>query len=212
MHFLGENTLLSNSKIVFATKNIGWIFTTGAVDTNTPPNHFSSKIFKTTDGGYKWVLQKNIGNIFANYFPYVLDSLHCWAVDKNGNLIFTSDGGSNWTTSRINSETGDYFTLLFFFNSKFGIGFNKYQWFTKDGGYTWTKNVGKIFPSPSDVYFENDRIGWMVSDITPYSTDAGYIAATIDSGRIWSYQDSISARMFGVYFINSLQGFAVGTN
>jgi hypothetical protein len=52
----------------------------------------------------------------------------------------------------------------------------------------------------------------MVSFATPYSSDAGYIAHTTDSGITWNYQDSVTAVLSAVDFVDSLRGFAVGSN
>ncbi len=213
MSFPEGDTLLNSSSILFATKNIGWIGTSGPVDTNIPPSEYSTKIFKTTDGGHNWMLQYRNSSYGGGLF-FAIDSLHCWAYGGSGNLLCTSDGGATWDTSSISGEMDDYFTSMFFFNSQTGIAFNRYRWFTTDGGRNWSKGGDTImtFPSPWDVYFINDRLGWMVSEMTPYSTDAGYIAHTTDGGKTWSYQDSIALKMLAVDFIDSLRGFAVGTN
>jgi photosystem II stability/assembly factor-like uncharacterized protein len=213
MSFPESDTLLISSSISFATKNIGWIFTSGEIDDNIP-RKYSAKILKTTDGGNSWFLQKYLGDFFASYSICVLDSLHCWAIDESGDLMFTSNGGADWDTSYISGMGGDYFTSIFFFNSQTGIAFNRYRSFTTDGGYSWLQRgeTAMTFPIPSDVYFVNNRLGWMVSEMTPYASDAGYIARTIDSGKTWSYQDSIAPKMSAVHFIDSLRGFAVGTN
>lgn len=214
MHFPQSDTLLSSSTISFATKNTGWIFTTGNTDNNIPPANYATKILKTVDGGNSWVLQKHVGNFFDIYSIHVLDTLHCWAIDGTGNLIFTSNGGADWDTSFISGEKGDYFTSLFFFNSQNGIAFSSYRWLTTDGGQSWLKgdDSTSVFPPPTDVFFSSGKLGWMVSEMSSFSTDAGYIAHTTDGGKTWHYQDSIALKMLAVDFIDSLHGFAVGTN
>jgi hypothetical protein len=48
MNFPPGDTLLEGSSISFATKNIGWINTSGSIDAD----HRLTKIFKTRDGGH----------------------------------------------------------------------------------------------------------------------------------------------------------------
>ncbi len=214
MNFPQDDTLLDVSKICFATRNTGWIFSSGVYS-----NTLQSKIFKTTDGGKYWSIQYK-GNSFLHVSLFTTDSLHCWGVDNgllenSGTLLFTSDGGETWDSTSISSkEKIDYFTSLYFFNTQTGIAFNNPSWFTSDGGKNWIKgNDSTInFSLLTKVYFINNKLGWAVSEWSPFATDGGFIVNTIDGGKTWKYQDTLSARMYGVDFVDSLKGFAVGTN
>jgi photosystem II stability/assembly factor-like uncharacterized protein len=214
MSYPQGDTLLDNSSISFATKNTGWIFTSGHTDINVPPNQYSSKILKTTDGGKSWALQKYVNDSFDPHSIYTTDSLHCWAINTQGNLIFTVDGGSKWDTSSINSEQSGFPIAMYFFNNSEGMALNnKHPWFTNDGGKSWIKGDSSLLSlTASDIVFVNKRLGWVVSPVTRFATDAGYIATTNNSGTTWNFQDSITAKMFAVDFIDSLRIFAVGTN
>lgn len=214
MNFPQGDTLLDVSKISFATRNTAWIFSSGVYN-----NSLQSKIFKTTDGGKNWSIQYK-GNSFLHVSLFTTDSLHCWGLDNGllengGSLLFTSNGGVTWdSTSIIPSEKADRFAKLYFFNNQTGIAFNNPSWFTSDGGKNWIKgNDSTIdFSFLTKVYFVNNMLGWAVSGGSPFATDGGFIVNTIDGGKTWKYQDTLSAIMYGEDFVDSLKGFAVGTN
>ncbi len=217
MTFPQGDTLLDNIAISFATKNTGWIVSDGDVNSGKPPSQPETRIFKTMDGGHHWSLQKKFDDFLWMSSVVAFDSLHCCAIggpSGTGVMLSTSDGGGVWTQSNIVDPGGDYFTSLFFWDVHSGIAFNTHRWFTTDGGQSWSKggDMGKAFPIPSDVSFVNGRFGWIVSFATPYSSDAGYIAHTTDSGITWNYQDSVTAVLSAVDFVDSLRGFAVGSN
>ncbi|MDP3149508.1 MAG: T9SS type A sorting domain-containing protein [Ignavibacteria bacterium] len=209
MHFPQSDTLLSNSTISFATKNTGWICTSGSLDTIRPPHVYSTKIFKTTDGGNNWTLQHS-ADVMGGGYVFALDSLHCWAYGGTG-LLFTSDGGSKW---EIYNMPIYGINFPYFFDENNGIAMSTLQpWFTTDGGGSWTPtDTSLINLRYLDITFMNNKMGWIVSDISPFSTDAGSIAQTLDGGKTWRYQDTLTAIMFGIEFVDSLNGFAVGTN
>ncbi|MFZ0456645.1 MAG: hypothetical protein WAM24_23045, partial [Ignavibacteriaceae bacterium] len=93
MNFPPGDTLLYNSNIIFYSKNIGWIGTSGPIS-NNPPIYFVTKIFRTSDGGHNWKLQY-IDSLYGGGL-YFADSLHCWAYKGTNNLLYTSDGGVKW--------------------------------------------------------------------------------------------------------------------
>ena len=210
MNFPPSDTLMEISRIAFATKEIGWIITTGQIDVHNPQSNYLIKIFKTVDGGHNWALQKSIDSSFGASSICTTDSLHCWAFGDD--LLFTSDGGATWNAFRF--PNNDVYTT-YFFNNKEGIGISYTRpWFTIDGGMSWTPGDSSIIQlrTINDVVFADRNRGWFVSDFSPVATDGGAIANTVDGGKTWTFQDSQTAIMFGVDFADSLTGFAVGTN
>ncbi len=203
MNFPANNYLLSNTSITFATKHTGWILTSGTVDTSLPPDHYVTKIFNTTDGGSNWALQYEDSTYGAGSM-FTVDSLHCWA----GRLL-TTDGGLNWDTI---SSPGP--GSKFYFNYTSGIALTEQRpWFTSNGGRSWNAGESSYVKLYAlDIYFVDNKKGWIASDITPFASDAGYIAHTTNGGNTWFYQDSITHKMLAIDFIDSLHGFAVGTN
>ncbi|MFA6979952.1 MAG: T9SS type A sorting domain-containing protein [Ignavibacteriaceae bacterium] len=230
-NFLEKDTLLEYAALNFATKNVGWISTYGYFNTGG----YRSILLETKDGGIswklKWELKKSIladksFNLYSNnssgdgvIATFKLDTNNIWFMGSGGNggLLFSQDMGLTWDTSRITSENtnsvSNNFCEFHFFNYKKGIAFNDFGWFTSDGGYTWTKGEDTIsnFMRPTDVYFLNDSIGWIVSNLSDVF-DVGSISKTTNGGITWSFQHKRAHLMTGVAFIDSLRGFAVGTN
>ena len=138
------------------------------------------------------------------------DQLYCT------NILLSGDGGITWDSSTVINNDSQYgFRYVHFFYQQNGIAFTNYRWFTIDGGHTWRKggDTITIFPPPSDIFFDNDRLGWMISDYNYYATDGGYIANTSDGGKTWNYYNTLyTPIMCGIDFINTLKGFTVGTN
>jgi len=229
--FLEKDTLLEYAALNFATKNLGWISTYG--DFNT--GGYRSILLETKDGGLSWKLRWEFKKSILEHIPFklnnggssgdgvitsfILDTNNIWFMGSvgNGGLLFSQDMGLTWDTSRITSENtnsvSSNFCEFHFFNYKKGIAFNDFGWFTADGGYTWTKGEDTIsnFMRPTDVYFLNDSIGWIVSDLSDVF-DVGSISKTTNGGITWSFQHKRAHLMTGVVFIDSLMGFAVGTN
>jgi photosystem II stability/assembly factor-like uncharacterized protein len=217
MNFPHGDTLLGTAVISFASKNIGWLISDGFVIHGMPPSQPETRVFKTVDGGHNWILQKVFDSDLGITSAVSFDSSHCCAIGGSpgtGVMLTTNDGGTVWSQSKIMDAGGDYFTCLFFWDHQSGIAFNQNRWFTRDAGQSWSKGGDSLkrFPIPSDVCFVNSRFGWMVSYLSRFSTDAGYIAHSTDSGQTWQYQDSVAAVMYAVDFIDSARGSAVGTN
>jgi photosystem II stability/assembly factor-like uncharacterized protein len=226
--FFEKDTLLQYATINFVTKNVGWIETYGYFDSGG----FRSILLETKDGGIswklKWELKKSISihksfNLYTDNSSgeggmptFKLDTNNIWFMGFGGGLLFSKDMGLTWDTSSVTLENiysaGYIFTALYFFNDKNGIAFNNYRWFTSDGGYTWTKSEDTLtnFLAPTDVYFLNDSLGWMVSDAVFDATDVGSIVNTTNGGRTWAFQRKRLNLLYGVAFIDSLKGYAVG--
>ncbi len=217
MKFPPGDTLLQTSSISFATKNTGWICTSGYFGSILPPRQHSTKILKTTNGGKDWFLQKYVSDTYDRDQVFTTDSLHCWAYDSYGNLIFTTDGGSNWMNIYIGGSPAvnqKFFFGLYFFNNDEGIAINRTRpWFTKDGGKSWTAgDSSKIELTTQDISFTGKNKGWIVNGGSPYRSDGGNIANTTNGGKTWRYQDSSTTIVTAVDFTDSLHGCATATN
>ncbi|NUN69630.1 MAG: T9SS type A sorting domain-containing protein [Bacteroidetes bacterium] len=124
-------------------------------------------------------------------------------------MMYTTNTGITWNSTTI----PDRFGFLHFFDSSQGIAFGPLRrYFTSDGGVSW--NVGgdttDRIASGSDYAVQGNQNIWMVSPVSIIGTDIGFIAKSTDGGKNWVYQDSMSYMLFGVDFIDSLTGFAVG--
>jgi photosystem II stability/assembly factor-like uncharacterized protein len=210
------------ARITFTDKHIGWLFSVFQRDVAN--GNFYKAIYKTTNGGTNWESNRieinrdfYIPTIFSrepDYFMAICQSI----TDSIARTLLSSNGGEAWESSILSKQTipsYDHISKVWFFNDTDGIAFNNYRWLTTNAGYAWKKGGDTVtaFPSPTDVHFWNDRLGWMVSDNSYYATDAGYIANTTDGGKTWKYYDTLfTPPMYAVDFIDSLKGFVVGNN
>lgn len=199
----------ANCKITFANKDTGWLYNEFYAE-----GIWHKQLYRTTDGAKNWyrVTLNNVRNypsaiIFAMEpdFFYMINS--DYYAEYPSDVLFTRDGGNTWTYKQI---VNDGYTTIHFFDEEKGIIVGEHSWITKDGGSTWIRS-STISP-PEDIYFHDYSLGWAVG-YSPFSTDAGYIAKTTDGGNTWVYQDSMTFMQvdyYGVDFIDSLKGFAVG--
>ena len=177
MNFPPSDSLVRGANIVFATKSTGWI-SIHASDTTKPATQFFTWICKTTNGGKDWVIQKDISNNFNGYNLFTTDSLHCWAYDSEGKLIYTVDGGTSWEETYIDGNPTVYpytFRNLYFFNNVEGIVMDPFRpWSTNDGGKSWIAgDSSKVSFYAGDISFTSREKGWLVSGATPYRSDGG---------------------------------------
>jgi photosystem II stability/assembly factor-like uncharacterized protein len=198
------DTALSNTKITFTNKNIGWLYTEydrGEIRYN--------KLYRSTDGGINWMPMKSIN--IVGYARPLLFSMEpdFFYMTLSGKASYTYDGGITWTD--VNLSNNYDFLKIYFIDNQNGIaGGGGYSWITIDGGKKWNRKSELSWPR--NFYFLDHKIGWAVG-YSPFSTDAGYIAKTIDGGISWIYKDRTfggQVDYFGVEFVDSLKGFAVG--
>ena len=205
-NFPSGDSVSYNTEITFTNKDTGWVFTyTG----NT------YKLFKTINGGQSWQNIRTInrrGSIYIAAFSMEPDFFYMITGDVSSpvmsDAIFTTNGGLTWDSTEI-SDGG--FSSIHFFTQERGIAISgSYSWTTTDGGQTWNRK-GEILLSRNS-FFYNEKLGWSVG-YSPFGTDAGCIAKTTDGGTSWEYQDSTTfgqVDYFGIDFIDSLKGFAIG--
>ncbi|MBK7980255.1 MAG: T9SS type A sorting domain-containing protein [Ignavibacteriae bacterium] len=146
-------------------------------------------------------------NLIALYISQKDSSLHS---------IITNDNGATWELNNTDNRGiyQEFITTIYMVNDKYGIAFNNVIWQTNDGGNEWGKknNALNLFPPPCEIFFINDSIGWIVGNSSYYATDAGFLAKTINGGESWEIIDSRTMLLYGIDFINSNIGYAVGTN
>lgn len=204
--------MVNLSKCIFVTKNIGWC---RDYYLDSAKNLYS-RIFKTTDGGYHWNLQKLVINEGA-YGYFGVDSLYFWFLGALGRIFKTTDGGITWDSSTIgNKEKLEYANAIYFFDRWNGIAIGTSKWLTTDGGTVWTVIDSMGWFPPSDIDFSDRYHGWMTSVLNPRVWDRGSILNTKDGGYSWNYQgdtigSSISTEeMEVIYCIDSNIVYAVG--
>lgn len=179
-----SGTGLNLKNVVFVDSLTGYILA-------TPSLSGTSKLLKTSDGGYTW------NTIFSNHIIRQFDflTIDTGVVISNDTIYKTYDGGTVWTSSlSININP-----ILFRLNTADEWFFLRSQGsaYTSDGGTSWinSSTFGTIPIIPTDFQFINDTIvigvGWYTSksfisyDKGLHWADLSYFLP-LGSGEIWS--------------------------
>lgn len=180
-----------NDKCQFISETVGWVFSNEA-------------IYKTIDGGNTWGLQEvatNGGFVINGYF---IDELHGLSVGNNGKIVFTHDGGLNWSQ---NSNSEDYLSRITYSDKYHGwVMSAKKIGMTSDGGRNWSfkaldlPRTGQL----NDLFFLNSKKGWVIGE-------RNSIFITIDGGETWEKRVINPNFAFtALHFVNENKGFVVG--
>lgn len=177
---------------------------------------YAGAIFYTTDGGISWTAQTS-GTARALQALAFLDRSKGFAVGDTGTLLKTTDGGANWTL--IPTGIDVELAAISFGDSLHGwaIGVEGGAILeTGDGGSTWRVSrkgiagpVATPFPGRRTervqaISFVDDSTGWA-------ATWEGNIWHTLDGGKIWSKQYSVSPKkLLSLAMANANTGWAVG--
>jgi photosystem II stability/assembly factor-like uncharacterized protein len=131
-----------------------------------------------------------------------------WAIDINGNVWRTSDGGNSWREIKLDLDNGWLNEVEVFGRNVWIVGGGH----DRGGVIFVTRNNGETF---SKVRFDEDING--ISFITEDKGWAvgynGSIYATENGGKSWEKQKSGTTEyLIGVLFLSEKEGWAVGGN
>jgi len=193
----------------FVTKDIGWL--NAWVEDSATRQTKAKCLFKTTNGGDNWFVQRNFGLRSYGRNVLAIDTNHLWV-----GLSYSTDGGNTWPDTVSTHPKRLDFTELFFFDSLSGVAVGTIPGTTTDGGRTWTSHDS--IPEalyPTKLSFPTRTQGWAACEGHPGISDAGSIIYTSDGGATWAFQypplqRSHFSQMYSVEFLDSLTGFAVG--
>ncbi len=164
--------------IDFINDSIGW----AAADDWTIDK---AVIFKTTDGGHSWQIQKEIPEMTNNWGKsiFVVDDTTVYVVVTNANILKTSDGGVSWVNISPNTQNR-YFNSVCFVNSDTGfvagscsdVSGNSSALIlkTENGGKSWTEKINPNLQSIVDLQFIDDSTGFFSSWSNLYKTDDAF--------------------------------------
>jgi photosystem II stability/assembly factor-like uncharacterized protein len=196
-----------SARFAFATKDIGWFHT--SVSDSATGQVKAYYLFKTTNGGDNWAVQRDFGPRGSGRTIFALDTNHVWV-----GLSHSTDGGNTWPDSISTQPNRLDYREVFFFDSLAGVAVGTIPGTTTDGGRTWTSHDS--IPEmlyPTKLSFPTRTQGWATCDGHPGVTDAGSIIHTSAGGATWAFQYPPSPlltfpRMGSVEFLDSLTGFA----
>lgn len=175
-------------------------------DIYTTINGKKATIWKTTNSGNTWT-----PFIFNPeqwlYDITVFNQNTVFAVGEKGLILYTKNGGQNWTQTSDPKFSSTSFNSVTFESTNIGyiVGDKGTILITVDGGATWvqkgnngTKNL------LIGVHFINDSTGWAVGD-------KGTILYTSNGGKYWIPQTSgVTDALYSVYFTDNLNGWCSG--
>jgi photosystem II stability/assembly factor-like uncharacterized protein len=138
-----------------------------------------------------------------------------WAVNSDGSIIKTSDGGQSWVVQQ--STPGVYLRCVGFANSNVGwvgtLTRNRRLFHTVDGGTSW--NMVSPLPVEAPVAVcglsvVSDRIVYASGTNRP--TDVPRMMKTVDGGATWTAWDmsAHASILIDTYFVDALHGWVVG--
>ena len=116
------------------------------------------KLYHSSDGGQFWNISLSKMGYIDNLF--FLNSQKGFVLYGNGLLEMTTDGGENWEEITTLPDFYAAYSNIDFVNENEGWIINGYrQYYTTDGGYTWTKIVQASYMS--GLFFLDDSHGWI---------------------------------------------------
>ena len=140
---------------------------------------------------------------------YFVDPLTGWAVNGDGKIFKTSDGGNSWV---LQFSTNDYFRSVEFLNADTGfagtLGHNFFK--TTDGGLTWI-DIDSLFPVAVYGVCGMSHIGNTIYATGVWFQPAQLLKST-DAGNTWTIlnMNPYARALVDAWFVNSDTGFVSG--
>jgi len=167
----------------------------------------NNRVYKSTNSGFNWT---EINSSFiANYSQYCIsapDANNLFLAGAYGNIIKTSDGGSNW--SFLNSKiTNNGISAIQAIDSLrlFALAPNRTLMKTTNSGGNWSVMDSTMFSlSISSMFFINSNTGWLGNSTGVYKTT--------NAGINWSLSVTYGVPVTNIKFFNSGTGYAMHTN
>ncbi|UCE26356.1 MAG: M28 family peptidase, partial [Candidatus Coatesbacteria bacterium] len=161
--------------------------------------------YLTANGGEAWERGQILGAYDIRSVFY-LDGI-IWAAASEYNidecqLYRSDDGGSTWEDLSGNFPSFRYGLMgeIWFHDLNNGVVIGEDEiYYTEDGGNTWTEAAGEYAGALHDIFFFNDKTGWITGQAV-YRTD--------DGGKSWVECDNSPSGNFAVFFINLYEGWA----
>jgi photosystem II stability/assembly factor-like uncharacterized protein len=140
-----------------------------------------------------------------------------YVLDKAGNLLKTTDAGTNW----FEPSPGSHFEAILFVTADTGFSTSEAAtdskiWKTVDGGVSWQSTYTfSHYSGLTDIFFLNTDTGYVLSTMYRTSSEDSYIFRTTDAGSSWQLISSgwVPQDAEGpICFVNSARGYLLDNN
>jgi photosystem II stability/assembly factor-like uncharacterized protein len=133
------------------------------------------------------------------------DDLHGTLVGGGGTILFTEDGGVNWSPATLAGDARTKFSSVFFINQKTGwaAGTQGKIYATINGGKYWREQNSKVKANLTDIVFLNTAEGFAIGE-------EGRILHTTTAGNVWDVEEiNLKHKLERIFFVGQ-KGIAVG--
>jgi photosystem II stability/assembly factor-like uncharacterized protein len=147
---------------------------------------------------------------------WFLDANRGWAVNSNGHILHTGDGGATWVR-QFSAGTGTYLRCVSFANDQQGwvgtVTASRRLFRTVNGGTTWTRvdNLPpEAPPAICGLSVVNERVIYAAG--TNFPDQPTGVIKTVDGGASWTGIDmgAHATLLVDIFFLDERRGFVVG--
>ena len=145
--------------------------------------------------------------VIEDIFSFGEDTLI--AVGEAGTILYTSDGGHNWSPQSSGVSHNLYAIEFINDSTGYACGSSGIILCTSDGGSNWSPQVSGVLNYLTSIEFINDSIGYICGG----NLNTGTILYTSDGGSSWSPQVSgVPNSLYSIEFINDSISYICGDN
>lgn len=169
---------------------------------------------KTTDGGTTWNPVNINNDKYDKGFIYFADE-NLGFISGYSTLYRSTDGGDNWDTLAVGTNSQDLNSKVTFINSTTGFFGKKGQVLnTTDRGETWTDAPIDNHSIPREIQFVSDSVGYLVCTSDTFGIPVHILFKTTDGGHSWS---DLTDKLPGttgfqhVFFTDQITGYLAGS-
>jgi len=163
----------------------------------------SGKVFVSTNSGTSWA-PKVSGVAERLNSVYFADVSTGYAVGNSGRVIKSVSSGDTWTDLGQLSGNPNLYSVFFLNTSTgFASGAGGKLFKTTDGALNWSEINTGTTDDLRKIFFYDESNAFIV-------TSGGKILKSSDGGETWTSVNATDQPLYGISFITSMQGLAVG--